>query len=342
MSFLFAVPEYVASAASDLADIGSALTAANTSAFPVITALLPAGADEISAAIAGAFGAHAGQYRALSARVAQFHDEFVRAMSGTASSYAGAEAANLTPLQQLEQSMIGFNGNLVDGELGFNKSLVTNELAMEQSIFHTDSALNGVLNRTFNAGNLLVGTGEQMLNGLLGAQVPVNFTASLLTGTGQQVFNGGQISGLVGAFDQNLVATGDLIGLSGAGPALSPDLRGIESNQIAFNTNLVNSELGFNNSLLNSEIGFEQNMFHSDSALNGALNRGYNVVNLLVGTGEQGVNALLGPQVPTGLWGSLLTGTGQQPFNGGQIGGIEGMLGQSLASVADLAGLLTG
>lgn len=58
MSFVIAAPEALVAVASDLAGIGSALAEANAAALAPTTALLAAGADEVSAAIAALFGAH--------------------------------------------------------------------------------------------------------------------------------------------------------------------------------------------------------------------------------------------------------------------------------------------
>ncbi|ORA87413.1 PE family protein, partial [Mycobacterium intermedium] len=52
MSYLFAVPEFVAAAASDLANIGSTLNTASSAAALPTTQVLAAGADEVSAAVA--------------------------------------------------------------------------------------------------------------------------------------------------------------------------------------------------------------------------------------------------------------------------------------------------
>src|ERR1700758_539536 len=94
MSFVIATPEYVAAAASELANIGSTISAANaTAAFPT-TEVVAAGADEVSASVATLFGAHAQAYQALSAQAATFHNQFVQLMNGGAASYAGTEAAN--------------------------------------------------------------------------------------------------------------------------------------------------------------------------------------------------------------------------------------------------------
>ncbi|MEK1286863.1 PE family protein, partial [Mycobacterium ulcerans] len=99
---MIAAPEYVAAAANDLGGIGSTLAQANAAALAPITTVLPAGADEVSAAISFLFGAHAQAYQALSAQAASFHQQFVQLMSGGATEYAAAEAANVTPMQQVE------------------------------------------------------------------------------------------------------------------------------------------------------------------------------------------------------------------------------------------------
>ncbi|OQZ87774.1 PE family protein, partial [Mycobacterium alsense] len=94
MSFLFAMPEMVSAAASDLAGIGSGLSAANTAAAATTTVLVPAAADEVSAAIAAVFGGHAQAFQAVSAQAAAFQEQFVQALGGGAGAYAAAEATN--------------------------------------------------------------------------------------------------------------------------------------------------------------------------------------------------------------------------------------------------------
>ncbi len=94
MSFVIAVPELVTTAASNLAEIGSALTAVNAAAALPTTGIVAAAADEVSAAIAALFGAHAQAFQAISAQAAAFHDQFVQTLSRGAGSYASAESAN--------------------------------------------------------------------------------------------------------------------------------------------------------------------------------------------------------------------------------------------------------
>ncbi|WP_260860994.1 PE family protein, partial [Mycobacterium simulans] len=98
MSFVIAAPEFISAAASDLAGLGSTIATANTAAAANTTALLAAGADEVSAAIAGVFGAYGQAYQALSAQAAAFNTRFVQALSAGAGAYAAAEAAAVSPL----------------------------------------------------------------------------------------------------------------------------------------------------------------------------------------------------------------------------------------------------
>jgi hypothetical protein len=94
MSYVIAAPEFVAAAASDLANLGSTIRAANAAAALPTSAVLPAGADGVSASIAALFGAHARAYQALGAQAAAFHTQFVQLMNGGAASYVSTEAAN--------------------------------------------------------------------------------------------------------------------------------------------------------------------------------------------------------------------------------------------------------
>ncbi|GAB7151523.1 hypothetical protein LRC537489_47790 [Mycobacterium riyadhense] len=101
MSLVLVSPSQLMAAAADVAGIGSAIGAANAAALAPTSALAAAGADEVSTAIAALFSAHAGQYQQLGARAALFHEHFVRALTGAAGAYAGAEATNV------EQQLLG-------------------------------------------------------------------------------------------------------------------------------------------------------------------------------------------------------------------------------------------
>jgi hypothetical protein len=98
MSFVIAAPEMMTSAVTDLATIGSNLSAAVEVAAAPTTGILVAAEDEVSAAIAELFSGHGQAYQAFSAQVAAFHDRFVQALTASAGSYASAEAANVAAM----------------------------------------------------------------------------------------------------------------------------------------------------------------------------------------------------------------------------------------------------
>ncbi|MGB9226080.1 PE family protein, partial [Mycobacterium sp.] len=106
MSLVIASPEVMAAAAQDFTGIGSAVTTANAAAAGSTTSLAVAGGDEVSAALSAVFGGYASEYQALSARVALLHEEFVGALASGGLMYAGAEAANASPLESLEQAFL--------------------------------------------------------------------------------------------------------------------------------------------------------------------------------------------------------------------------------------------
>ena len=107
MSFLVVAPDWLESAATDLESIRSSLTAAHVAAAVPTTGIAAAGADEVSAAVASLFGGFGQEFQALSAQASTFHQEFVQALTSGAGSYLAAEAANSSPLQTIEQSLLG-------------------------------------------------------------------------------------------------------------------------------------------------------------------------------------------------------------------------------------------
>jgi hypothetical protein len=63
MSFVVAVPEVLGSAATDLASLGSTISAANAAAASSTTGVVVAAGDEVSAAIAAMFSSHGRAFR---------------------------------------------------------------------------------------------------------------------------------------------------------------------------------------------------------------------------------------------------------------------------------------
>lgn len=290
---------------------------------------------------------------------------------------AGTPAAFFTQLQAME---LGFNSALVNGEFSFNAALVGQEAAVETAIFGGTGAVNGVIDSAFNFWNTVLGTGELTADTMLGAQVPAGFLGSVVfpggggaiggllgaldqkllfdldvagaataavtgngslqaallaavNGTGLQASLGGVLNG---SFAASLPASAQaLLGHSPIGL-----LQQLAADHMHLANTMLTDETGFNQNLLNSEVTWEATEF-GPSAFNGALNRAFNVVNLVPATAEQTVNSILvgaqGPSLDT-----IMTGTGQQVFNGGLVGGLEGIFDQILAAGADLHGFITG
>jgi peptidoglycan hydrolase CwlO-like protein len=94
MSFVTTQPEQIASAAGELAVIGSQMSAQNAAAAAPTTGVVPAAADEVSALTAAQFAAHAQTYQAMGAAAAAIHETFVSTLGTSAGSYAATEAAN--------------------------------------------------------------------------------------------------------------------------------------------------------------------------------------------------------------------------------------------------------
>jgi hypothetical protein len=99
MSFVLVASDMLATAAADAAQIGSAVSAANLAAVIPTTEVAAGGADEVSAAIAALFGAHAQEYQAAAAQAANYHEQFVRTLSAAAASYAGTETTIAASMQ---------------------------------------------------------------------------------------------------------------------------------------------------------------------------------------------------------------------------------------------------
>ena len=104
MSLVTAAPELMTVAATDLANIGSTISAAHLVAATPTVAVVPAAADEVSSGIAHLFSKHAQDYQALAGQAAAFHEQFVQHLTSSAGSYASAEAASAKLLQPLAGS----------------------------------------------------------------------------------------------------------------------------------------------------------------------------------------------------------------------------------------------
>ncbi|OBK50291.1 PE family protein [Mycobacterium kubicae] len=101
MAFLTTQPQLLADAATNVAGIRSAITAANAAAAGPTTTLAAAAADEISEAIAVLFGSHAQEYQAIVGQATAFHEQFVAALTAAGNAYAAAEAQAVNTLNSV-------------------------------------------------------------------------------------------------------------------------------------------------------------------------------------------------------------------------------------------------
>ncbi|OBS04218.1 hypothetical protein A9W98_00490, partial [Mycobacterium gordonae] len=104
-TFLIAAPQALTTAAADVGAIGEAVRQATAAAAPT-AAIMPAAADEVSAAIAVLFGTVGKEYQAASAQAAEFQAQFVRALAAAGGSYAAMEAASVDVLGSLEEQVL--------------------------------------------------------------------------------------------------------------------------------------------------------------------------------------------------------------------------------------------
>ncbi len=98
MSFLLAAPDALVAAASDVAGIGSSLTAVGAAAAAPTTGIVAAAEDEISTQIAALFSQHGLGFQQLSAQASAFHERFVQALTAGTASYAATEAGAVQTL----------------------------------------------------------------------------------------------------------------------------------------------------------------------------------------------------------------------------------------------------
>ena len=94
MSFVTTQPEALTAAATNLAGIGTTMSAQNAAVAAPTTGVIPAAADEVSALTATQFAVHAQMYQAVSAQAEAIHQLFVSTLGTSATSYAATEAAN--------------------------------------------------------------------------------------------------------------------------------------------------------------------------------------------------------------------------------------------------------
>ncbi|MDC8982954.1 PE family protein [Mycobacterium marinum] len=99
MSYLLAEPELLASVATEIDGIGSAISTAGTAAAGPTSSLLAAAGDEVSEAIANLFSVYGRECQAVLAQVEAFRNEFAQTLAAAGVAYAQTEAASLAALR---------------------------------------------------------------------------------------------------------------------------------------------------------------------------------------------------------------------------------------------------
>jgi PE family len=164
MSSVIATPDLIAAAATDLAAIGSTVSAAHMTAAAPTVAVIPAAADEVSAGIAHVFSVHAQDYQGLAGQAAAFHEQFVQHLTASARSYASAEAANAAVLQPSNANAGSFVGAIVGTFLDQLFNLVS--AVLSQSLDLLVSFLNllfGLITLPLAIVGQLIGFVEQLI-----------------------------------------------------------------------------------------------------------------------------------------------------------------------------------
>ena len=118
MTSLVAEPQLVQAAASNVAEIESAIGEAKAFAAGPTTGVVAAAADEVSAATAKLFGGYAQEYHAVLAQATAFHEEFAKTLASAASAYASAEAANASVIAAVQPTLQGTTIGLIMGGSG--------------------------------------------------------------------------------------------------------------------------------------------------------------------------------------------------------------------------------
>ncbi|MCV7099673.1 PE family protein, partial [Mycobacterium palustre] len=158
MAFLIAAPDMLSLAATEVAGIGESVSAAHAVAASSTTAVVAAAGDEVSTAIAGLFSRHAQQFAALAAQAVGFHDQFVQALTAAGGAYAGTEAANVSPLQTLENDVLAVINAPTNALLG--RPLIGNGADGASGVQGQPGAPGGILIGNGGRGGASTGTGN--------------------------------------------------------------------------------------------------------------------------------------------------------------------------------------
>ncbi|OBJ67277.1 PE family protein [Mycobacterium asiaticum] len=98
MAYVLTQPQVMASAAAQVAAVGTAVRDAGAAAARTTTGLVSAAADEVSNAIAGLFNAFAEEGQQVISRMAAMHQQFAQSLAAAGEAYTVSEAASVSAL----------------------------------------------------------------------------------------------------------------------------------------------------------------------------------------------------------------------------------------------------
>ncbi|MEK0834339.1 PE family protein, partial [Mycobacterium ulcerans] len=194
-------PAILATTSDKALTIGSLIREANRLAEFATTQLAPAAGDEISAAVATLFACYGQTYQTLGIAAARFHDEFVGNLRAAATSYASAEATNVSLAHDL------LNTVNAPAQTLLGRPLIGN-------------GANGAPGTGANGGDggILIGNGGSGGSGAAGSVGGNGGAAGLLWGTAGAGGAGGSANSVTGGAGGTGGAAG-LFGTGGAGGA---------------------------------------------------------------------------------------------------------------------------
>ena len=365
MSFVIAAADLVQGAAQDLAGIHASLAEAASVVAGPTTGVVPAAADEVSAAISAMFGNFGQEFQLLSAQAQAFHAQFVSLMNAGVGAYVSTEVANA---QQAVANAIGGGGAAAAGATpsAGGGGLLGGVLGGLTGGSGTGGVVGGLTGGTSGVGGLLGGlTGGTsgvggLLGGLTGGTSGVGGLLGGLTGgtSGLGGLLGGLtagtsgLSGLPGGLTGGTSGLGGLLGgLTGGTGGLGGLLGGLTGGTSGlggggtgpfggFFSNVWRELHALEQALLNDMNSLQQAVVH---AIGGGAAAGAATTPLLGGLlgGSSGVGGLVGGVTGTttsgagGLLGGLTGGTSL-------VGGLLGGPGNPLTGVVNslLPGLI--
>ncbi|GAB3012521.1 PE family protein [Mycobacterium bourgelatii] len=153
MSFFLEGPQALTAAASNVAGIGSDITAANAAAAAGTTSIEAAAADAVSAQVAALFSKYGQGYQQISAQLSAFHEHIAQTLTASANAYASTEAAAAQSLSSsvnapaaalLGQPLVG-PGSVASGlGSGFASSVSGAVSQVESAVSNATGAINAL------------------------------------------------------------------------------------------------------------------------------------------------------------------------------------------------------